>query len=109
MKSSSRNGRASTEVPSSVRLLGRQYTLKADDTLIESQGVYGLHYETRRLIEYDPGVSTIDLKDTVLHELIHGLDCLHKLDLTEHQVTLLATGLTAMFADNPDLSKFLLS
>lgn len=109
MKNSSRSGRASTKVPASVRILGRTYTLRPDPKLIEEQGAYGLHYETQRLIEYDPGVSEIDLKDTVLHELIHGLDCLHKLGLTEHQVTLLATGLTAMLDDNPDLSKFLLT
>lgn len=109
MNASSTKRRASSEVPKRVQILGRDYELKAVPGLLDSQECYGLHHPVQRLIEYDPDVPHIELKDTILHEVIHGVDSLHCIGLTEQQTTVLATGLVAVFKTNPDFAKFILT
>lgn len=46
-------------------------------------------------------------QDTLLHEAIHAVDETLGLQMDERQVTLMATGLLAIFKDNPDFLDYL--
>ena len=48
-----------------------------------------------------------NVKDTLLHEVLHAVDYCMATKLTEDQVAALATGLLAVFLDNPALMEFL--
>jgi hypothetical protein len=51
-----------------------------------------------------------DLKqETVLHEVVHGIENFFDLDLEEEEVKQLARGLTMVFKDNPELLEYLKS
>jgi hypothetical protein len=52
----------------------------------------------------------LDLKqETILHEVIHGIENFFDLDLEERQVKMLGRGLTMVFKDNPQLLEYLKS
>lgn len=46
--------------------------------------------------------SEANKKDTMLHEILHFISDRNKLDLTEQQVMILATGLYSIFTENVD-------
>lgn len=48
-----------------------------------------------------------NIKDTLLHEVLHAVDYCMATKLTEDQVAALATGLLAVFLDNPTFLEFL--
>ena len=93
--------------PESVRLLGRTYDIKYVNGSALADGhdfgqiIYPLH-----LITILDGQTPVEEADTVLHELIHAIDLTMGLDMSEHQVHHLATGLMALFQDNPDIAKY---
>ena len=51
----------------------------------------------------------VEEADTLLHEVVHTIDYVMDLSLTEHQVRALATGLLGTFRDNPDFAKYILN
>ena len=95
--------------PASVNVLGREFALVPVDGMVEAQQAVGNCNSFQHLIQYEPNQSPIELRDTVLHELIHATDYLMKAGMTERQVTVIATGLTLVFKDNPALVAFLTS
>ena len=93
--------------PKKVRLLGREYTFKYTEDIEE----LGLCSPSSCKIKIREGQHPVEEADTVLHEIMHGLCFLMNLGLTddgeEHVVRKLATGLTQVFVDNPDLLTYL--
>ncbi len=66
----------------------------------------GRLFFTTRSIVVDDSQSDFDRADTLLHEILHAVWDQHKLRARvseERAVTALATGLTAVFCDNPGL------
>jgi len=51
----------------------------------------------------------IEEADTVLHEVIHGIDNIIGLGLEETQVRHLASSLIGVFLDNPEFSQWLIT
>lgn len=100
---------ASTKVrpPKSVRVLARDIALEAVPGLCEQRGVLGLCDVFNCRIVYDPGFGAVEVKDTLLHEVVHAVDILHNLGMTEEQVRGLATGLLAVLHDNPKFTQFI--
>lgn len=93
--------------PEAIRLMGRTFlfnyvkgsVLSPDDTFGHID-VYG------QVICISDDLTPVEEADTVLHELIHAVDLTMGLDMTEHQVHHLATGLIALFQDNPELGAY---
>lgn len=94
--------------PEAIRLMGRTFlfnyvkgsVLSPDDTFGHID-VYG------QVICISDDLTPVEEADTVLHELIHAVDLTMGLSMTEHQVHHLATGLIALFQDNPELGSYL--
>ena len=49
------------------------------------------------------------IKQVLLHEIIHGVEDMYSLELTEQQVDSLANGLLLVLKNNPKIKDFLLS
>ena len=49
------------------------------------------------------------LKDTVLHEILHAIDYAVQANLKERQVHIMATGILSVLRDNKKLAEWLLS
>jgi Zn-dependent peptidase ImmA (M78 family) len=65
----------------------------------------GLCYTNQQKIYIQKGLGREEEQDVILHEIIHAIDHSMHLDLDESQVSRLASGLIALFKDNPDFYK----
>jgi hypothetical protein len=95
-----------SEMPSSVRILGRDWDILYYD---KTQGYdeHGCTVESRRELLISDGQLPLDEADTVLHESIHAIDMTMDLELSEHQVRVLATALIGIFQDNPTFAEYI--
>jgi len=96
--------------PKKLQILGKNYAVQfvnpaplADDEHQDCGRC--LDSEQRILVQYDlpPELE----RDTVLHETIHAIDYVLQLELTERQVSVLASGLLAVLKANPSLAPYL--
>lgn len=93
--------------PKSVRIIGKTYSIVWTD---------GKPLDEDDVGEFDPANQRIAIKngqpkeqeqDTLLHEILHGIDQEMNLKMKEAQVHGMATGLLAVIKDNPRLVGFL--
>lgn len=86
----------------SLKIIGKRYLLaeakRASEALV---GHNGLCRSNQQTIHYADDLPLDEKSDTVLHEVIHAVDHQMDTDLTETQVRRIATGLCAVFKDNP--------
>lgn len=83
--------------PRNIRVFGKNHEIIYSDTMTE----LGLtDYHSCRVIIKE-GQLPVEEADTVLHEIIHVIDYTMDLEMTEHQVRSIATGLIGVFQDNP--------
>lgn len=53
------------------------------------------------LIQISPELDDFNELDTVYHEIIHAIDSMRHIDLSEEQVTMLGNSLASLFVSNP--------
>jgi len=99
--------RKPTARPELVRILGREFTI---DYELDDPASFGQCDYATNSIEIMDGQPPVEERDTVLHEIMHGI--WHLMDIghsriEETVVRKMATGLTQVFQDNPDLMKYL--
>jgi len=73
--------------------------------------VFGVCDQTKQKIHIDVTATPAVLRDTLLHEIMHGVYWMFNLEdenKEEKIVSSLATGLLAVFRDNPEVAKFLM-
>lgn len=89
-----------------LQILGFEYEVKE---LPEEHrnNTYGMcHYKPQRL-EYDPDLQGLIAEDTVMHEIVHAIDDVLHLNLSESTVHRLGYSLAKVLRDNPHLREFL--
>lgn len=93
-------------VPQRIKVLGRTFSIRP----AVNDGVFGLCWQAEGRIEYDPRLRPVERADTILHEVLHAVlfcqgrePCKHE----ERYVRAIATGLTAVLADNPKFAEWL--
>ena len=86
-----------------IRILGKPYSV----SFMHIQGAIGECDDFAQTIKIDPKVPHELQKDTLLHEVIHAIDYAVKTKLSEDQVSALASGLYAVFNDNPNFLEWL--
>ena len=95
--------------PASVRVLGRNYKL----TYETDAARFGYCDLKIGVINVSPDQDEFSLRDTLLHECLHAVlyqqGSTHAYKLEESFVRPLATGIMALFQDNPALVKTLFS
>jgi hypothetical protein len=83
-----------------LKIIGKTYSLSVVDE-VDEQGSLGECNDTLQRILVKSGQKPDQAMDTVLHEIVHAVDYQMHLGLTERQVHSVASGLTAVFLDNP--------
>jgi hypothetical protein len=91
-----------------VRVLGRHYEIK-QEALEDKAGQCDLQ---AGIVSIVPNSSPFDLRDTVLHEIMHAIlyqqGYCHPYELEESFVRPLSSGIMAVLQDNPKLAKWLI-
>ena len=94
--------------PEAVRLMGRTFLLNyVKGSVLADNHDFGHIDFYNQVINISDNLTPVEEADTVLHELIHAVDLSMGLEMSEHQVHHLATGLIALFQDNPEVALYL--
>lgn len=91
-------------IPSKLRILGKTWIVEEAPLDFSDSGSCNRDYQKIMVVTTQP---EDNIKDTLLHEVLHAVDYCMATKLTEDQVAALATGLLAVFLDNPELMEFL--
>jgi hypothetical protein len=95
--------------PETVRILGYDTSIKFDQPSVNAElhKAYGIHKrsELEILIATDHHIQS--QKETVIHEILHGISDAVGAKLKERQVSSLSRAFFAVLSDNPALVKWL--
>lgn len=93
-------------IPKSFTLFGKQWTV----VVRKLKGVCGYCHADKTLVEITPPPysSPDTVKETFIHEMIHGLEHDLSIDLEETEVARLAVGIFAFMRENPKIVAWLL-
>ncbi len=90
-------------VPDKIDLLGKEWRV-----LIKKENkAFGSCHHAKCEIHVNPNQSPENVRDTLLHEVIHALETEGQIKMNERQVRLLATLLLAALRQNKHLATFL--
>jgi hypothetical protein len=93
--------------PDRLRILGKTWGLvPIEDAPLQGNNRGECNFTECR-IRFKTDGSPDDVRDTVLHEVIHALDYTMQLGLKERQVHALAAGVLAVLRDNRRLNEWL--
>ena len=98
--------------PFRIRIIGKDHAIdylpSGHDDLKEGDDTFAgrIDHERQRVM-IEEGQTLDSEQDTLLHEVMHGVERAMDLDLEETKVRRMATGLLAVFKDNPDFLDFL--
>lgn len=95
-----------TPRPDAVRIFGRNYSFNYVPEYMGLQEC-GTTDNHNLLINIKEHQLPLEEVDTVLHEVIHAIEYTMDLEMSEHQVRALATGLIGVFQDNPKFGKYI--
>jgi hypothetical protein len=90
-----------------LRILGRDYEIKYVPPSGFSHMELGLCDNKTQTISIATDQTPIEATDTFLHEVIHAIDWIIGLELSEHQVRHLAATLVGVIQDNPEWADWL--
>lgn len=82
-----------------LRVIGTNYTVTFPKRL--KGNMLGLFHPERELIQVKAGQTPVEEVDTLLHEVIHAIEHKNGVEYKEEWVHPIATGLVAVFRDNP--------
>lgn len=90
-------------VPKSVLVLGKPYTIK-----VAELSSYGECDPPHCAIVLDKKQHPAQMRDTLLHELLHAVEHEASVRVSEAAIRMLATGILAVLRGNPKLAAYLL-
>jgi hypothetical protein len=95
------------EKPSVVRVFGKNFYILYSSLLEGGMTDLGLTHFNVGIVNIIKEQTTLEEKDTLLHEFIHVVDQTMECGLDERQVTTLAHGLIGIFQDNPEFAEYI--
>lgn len=98
--------------PTTVRIIGKVHAIEylPDGHLELTEGVdtfAGRIDHDKQKILVEEGQTLASEQDTLLHEIMHGVERAMDLEVPETAIHRLATGLLAVLKDNPKLVRYL--
>lgn len=90
-------------MPGAIRIMGKDYEVK----VFEDFENCGECDDLKQMLKIQASMPMTLEQDTLLHEVIHALDFNMKTHMKERQVSALASGLIAVFRDNPAFVSYL--
>lgn len=98
-----------TKLPNTLKICGKPWKIvRCKQTVLEVDSFGKVDMDKLEIAIMDDQPRPLE-KDTALHEVIHAIDEQLDLGLKEHQVEVLGCMLQQVFADNPELLKYLAS
>lgn len=97
---------AAPVLPQEIKIIGKTYRV---EPVPEMDDDCGACYDSKQLIKISEDLAQELAQDTLLHEVIHAVDFQMHTNLKERQVSALASGLTAVFKENPEFVKYILA
>lgn len=92
----------------SVRVFGKTYSIsKLSDSVGDNE--FGQANYLTQTIAYNPRLGHDEVRDTLLHEILHCVDHAIQTNLSESQVHALASGVYALIKDNPQFFEWVVS
>lgn len=92
---------------SKLRILGKTYFIQPLPEHIHD-GEFGACNYAFQLIEFNPKLADDELKDTIIHEMIHCLDHGMQTEMSERQVHAISTGLYSLLKDNKEFFEWVM-
>lgn len=98
--------------PTRIRIIGKEHEISylptGHEELKDGADTFAGRIDNdRQRIIIEDGQTTSSEQDTLLHEVLHGIESAMDLDLEESKVRRMATGLLAVLKDNPDFLEYL--
>ncbi len=93
--------------PSAVKIIGKTYGISYATGKPLDDGNLGELDHDKQSITIRVGQPLEQEQDTILHEILHGVDHELFLKMSEKQVRGMATGLLAVLKDNPRVASYL--
>jgi len=100
--SSVSGGRVMIPFPDRVIIGHRTYTIERDGLDPENAGELDPAANSL-VIRVEIGMKPLEEVDTLIHEIVHGIEVAYRIRIPERTVGLIAHGLTQLFRDNPQL------
>lgn len=94
--------------PDEIDVLGKPWQIINNNKYCKKNKVFGLTDECECRLYYTTDTTPSQLRDTLLHELLHTLDLSLGLGLKERQVHALSAVLYGTFTGNPEFTRWLL-
>jgi hypothetical protein len=91
-------------IPTSVDIFGKPYAVEVVD---RAEGDYGECFVDACRIEVAGYQCDHQKRDTLLHEVLHGVDHEMHCNMSEAQIRRMATGLLQVLRHNPEFVAFL--
>lgn len=92
---------------SRLKILGKSYTVEQDPDLMVTEEEAGHIHVFKQLIKVAPNQHPEQLREVVLHEVIHALEGELGIELEERDVQALSAGMFAVLKDNPEFVRWL--
>ena len=93
-------------IPSTIKVGYKDYAVpKVDHLDDDTRLLYGRVLFGEEVIKLANRYPENQMKCTLIHELVHAVDDMQDIKLTEEQVIKLGTGLYQVIKDNPDMFK----
>ena len=93
--------------PAAVKIIGKTYSIRYVSGKPLDDGNLGELDHDKQAITIRTGQPLQQEQDTVLHEIMHGVDHELFLKMSEKQVRGMATGILAVLNDNPKVASYL--
>lgn len=103
-----RDGTLTPDMPNHIVVGGRPYSVTTVAE-VDDEGSLGRVQDPHLEIEILKDQHPLTRRDTLLHEVIHAIDHVTQIDLTEKQVYVLAGQLLDTLRRNPSFTEWLIS
>lgn len=94
--------------PDSVKILGLTFPIFTEENGHFTEHSNGYINGDQQTITIASGIGRDKERETLLHEVLHGISFSMCSDLTEHQIRSMANGLYAVLTSNPKLVSYLM-
>lgn len=95
------------KMPKTIRLAGRRVRMIMENPTL-NYGLQGVHCSWSNKIALNSGMADDQIKATAVHEIVHDLEELVGVGMSEKDVTAFSSVLFAALRDNPDLVRWLM-
>lgn len=91
-------------IQKTVKVLYKEYKVEQEENIHDEDGdLYGQVRFLEEIIVLNAAASDRTKEATLVHELVHALDDMYRINLEEEQVEKLGNALYMLISDNPEL------